>query len=284
MLGRSIDAAVCQTTVSRSVKEITNALNHEEILNRFIRFPLTREERAPIILRNERLGLPRVLGFMDGFLLRLSYLPHDAERQSFFCRKGFTAFNNQIICDADLNILNVDARFPGSLTDNQIWEASAARNVVEEAYWEDRCWLLGDSGYFTAPWLHVPLIHAAPDTPEFEYTRMHCRARNAVERCIGVLKGRFRLLGVDRCVNYKDAAYAGRMVNACCVLHNFCIQRNIPNPPPLVELDRDNGYLPEINELPLPANIQQRGIDEMQFLINFANERRLRRNNIVDLL
>ncbi|XP_034254510.1 uncharacterized protein LOC117653165 [Thrips palmi] len=98
MLGRSIDSAVSQTTgVSRCLREIVTALNHEQILNRFIRFPLTREERAPIIQRNEQLGLPRVLGLIDGFLLRLSYLPHNLERRSFYSRKGFLALNAQLV-------------------------------------------------------------------------------------------------------------------------------------------------------------------------------------------
>ncbi|KAE8738516.1 hypothetical protein FOCC_FOCC016007 [Frankliniella occidentalis] len=271
MLGRSIDAAVCQTTVSRCVREITTALNHPEVLSNFIKFPVTQQERLEVIQRNDQLGMPRVLGVMDGFLVRLSNLPRDNERQSFYGRKGFLALNNQIICDADLNILNVDARWPGSLTDNLIWEASAARNVVEQAYWEDRCWLLGDNGYFTAPWLHVPLPHAEPGTPEFIYTQLHCRCRNVVERCIGILKARWRLLCCDRCINYRDATYAGMMVNACCVLHNFCNRRRVPNPDPLIE---DDVYvLPEVEDLPMDMNVFERGRQELQYLINYANQR-----------
>ncbi|KAK3920899.1 Putative nuclease, partial [Frankliniella fusca] len=285
MIGRSIDCAVSQTSVSRCVREITAALNHDEILTRYIRFPMTREEREQIIQRNEQLGLPRVLGLIDGFLVRLSNLPHNRERQSFYCRKGYLALNNQIICDADLRILNVDARFSGSVTDRQIWNASAAREVVEEAYWESRCWLLGDSGYSTAPWLHIPLPHAPRGTPEFEYTEMHCHARNAVKRCIGVLKERWRLLCPDRCINYRDAAYAGRMVNACCVLHNYCVERRIPNPPPFIENDAQDYYLPEpAEENNLPMGVQARGRQEMQFLINFAHNRRLHRDNIVNVM
>ncbi|KAE8751267.1 hypothetical protein FOCC_FOCC002095, partial [Frankliniella occidentalis] len=49
MLGRSIDAAVSQTTVSRIIKEITGAFNHPNVLTRFIKFPLTRQERAAVI-------------------------------------------------------------------------------------------------------------------------------------------------------------------------------------------------------------------------------------------
>lgn len=50
-VGRSVDCSVSQTSVSRHVKEITDTLNHPEILTRYIRFPLTAEERAPFIAR-----------------------------------------------------------------------------------------------------------------------------------------------------------------------------------------------------------------------------------------
>ncbi|XP_034239382.1 uncharacterized protein LOC117644222 [Thrips palmi] len=265
ILGKSIDVAVSQSdtcvesSVSRFVREITDALNHPDVLTRFIRFPLTAEERAPIIARNERLGLPRVLGLIDGTLVRLSQLPHDIERQAFFSRKGFLALNVQVICDSDLNIMNVDARFPGSCNDTYVWNASAARPIVEQAYWEDRCWLLGDSGYFTAPWLHTPLPHAERGTPEFYYTQVHCHCRNRVERCIGILKGRFRILGCDRCIHYKDAAFAGNIVNACCVLHNFCNQRGIYQPPPFNDILGNDDYVPDDDENDLPLDIVMRG-------------------------
>ncbi|XP_052128111.1 putative nuclease HARBI1 [Frankliniella occidentalis] len=168
------------------------------------------------------------------------------------------------ICDAALNIINVDARWRGSVTDNLIWQASPARQVVEQAYWNDRCWLLGDNGYFTAPWLHVPVINAPPGTPEFIYTQVHCRARNVVERCIGVLKSRWRLLCSDRCINYKDAAYAGQMINACCVLHNFCNENRVDPPAPLIENNVDHGA--EVEPPPeMPFDVYRLGQQEQQF-------------------
>jgi len=141
---------------------------------------------------------------------------------------------------------------------------------------------LGDSGYYTAPWLHIPLIHAVPGTPEFEYTRLHCHVRNAVERTIGVLKARWRILGIDRCFNYREAAYGGRVVNACCVLHNFCIERRVPQPAPLYEDAGNDDPFQEPNGL--PPNLLQRGLEEMQFLIQYANQRRIHRDNIVNVL
>ncbi|KAE8740409.1 hypothetical protein FOCC_FOCC014088 [Frankliniella occidentalis] len=60
------------------------------------------------------------------------------------------------------------------------------------AYWESRCWLLGDSGYGHEPLLHIPILDEPRGAPEEVYTRRHCRDRNTVERCIGVLKARWR--------------------------------------------------------------------------------------------
>lgn len=49
MMGRSIDIAVGQTSVSRMVREVTMALNHPQVLSQFIRFPMTHQERAETI-------------------------------------------------------------------------------------------------------------------------------------------------------------------------------------------------------------------------------------------
>ncbi|KAK3918410.1 Putative nuclease, partial [Frankliniella fusca] len=280
MIGKSIDCSVSQTSVSRFVREITDALNHPDVLTNFIKFPLTAEERAPIIARDERLGMPRVLGFIDGTLIRLTQLPHDVERQAFFCRKGYLALNCQVICDSDLNIMNVDARWPGSANDRFIWNASAARAVDEQAYWEDRCWLLVCCLFLLQVTLATLQHHGFMflslmlllGLQSFFYTRLHCQCRNVVERCIGVLKSRFRILGCDRAINFKNAAYAGNIVNACCVLHNFCIRRGLPNPQPFYDNPNDD-FAPQEPEY-LPLNVAMRGIYEMNYLINYVNRRR----------
>ncbi|KAK3916591.1 Putative nuclease [Frankliniella fusca] len=281
MIGRSIDCSLSQTSVSRYIKEVISALNHPAILTEFIRFPLTHEERLPIILRqvfskNEQMGMPRVLGFIDCFLKQLTNLPNNVEKQAFYSRKGYTALNCQIICDADLQILNIDARFPGSCNDRYIWNASAAKQVVQQAYWEDRCWLLGDSGYFTEPWLHIPLPHAPAGTPEYYYTRLHCFCRNTVERCVGVLKSRWRVLSSDRTIHYRDAEYAGRIINACSVLHNFCVRQRLPHFPPLQQNFADEPA--HLDEALGPGELAQLGIAEMNNLIEYVNQHRVNYN------
>lgn len=91
---------------------------------------------------------------------------------------------------------------------------------------------LGDSGYANEPWLLLPILHAEEGTPEELYTRMHCQARNCVERCFGLLKARWRCLLRHRCLHYAPTT-AAEIVNACCVLHNIAIDARLPDPEPL---------------------------------------------------
>lgn len=56
----------------------------------------------------------------------------------------------------------------------------------------------GDSGYAQRPWMMTPILNAVPNTPEELYTQKQIRAWNVVERCIGVLKTRWRCLLAHR--------------------------------------------------------------------------------------
>ena len=69
----------------------------------------------------------------------------------------------------------------------------------------------------------TPVLQAAENTPAFRYTERHRIARNCVERCNGVLKGRFRCLLGERVLRYAPDK-VGLIVNACCILHNICIK------------------------------------------------------------
>lgn len=54
---------------------------------------------------------------------------------------------------------------------------------------------------------------------------MSCRA--LIERCNGLLKMRFRCLLKHRVLHY-TAEVASKIINACAVLHNICIENNVP--------------------------------------------------------
>lgn len=163
------------------------------------------------------------------------------------------------MCDSRLRILAINARHPGSRHDQFIWRNSAVRRELLRRYqageprneWllgklfcfiliesllvqgrielTPRCHVAGDSGYTEEPWLLLPLNNQPEGTPGHRYTQAHCSTRNCVERCIGVLKGRWRCLRKDRVLHYSPQQ-AGLIINACAVLHNIALHRQEPLP------------------------------------------------------
>lgn len=57
-------------------------------------------------------------------------------------RKGWFSINVQIVCDANLKLLDVVARWPGSTHDNTIFNNSRVRHKFEEQRFPN-CVLLG---------------------------------------------------------------------------------------------------------------------------------------------
>lgn len=88
---------------------------------------------------------------------------------------------------------------------------------------------LGDSGYALREHMMTPIDNAVEDSPEGRYNLIQKRARSTVERTFGILKGRWRCLLAARQLHYCPEK-AGRIILACCVLHNLCIRAGIDVP------------------------------------------------------
>ncbi|KAK3921619.1 Putative nuclease, partial [Frankliniella fusca] len=229
-LGQDVNHNLGQGTVSKAVKEVTDIFNHPDVLITFIRFPDTAEERNAMIQRY--VYCQCTLRYVDGTLVNI--VPPPRPNQHYRSRKGFAALNVLLVCNVSLEIIYCNARFPGSSTDPYIYRNSPLRDALRDAYRESNCCVLGDSGFPHEPWLMGPLSLAPRGTPEYSYTKLHMKCRNVVERCIGVLKNRFRCLLWDRTLHCRPGK-AGKIVNACVVVHNFLVARRIVNPPPVFE-------------------------------------------------
>lgn len=55
---------------------------------------------------------------------------------------------------------------------------------------------------------------------------MHARAHNCVERCIGLLKARFRCILGEKVLKYEPHK-VGIIINACAILHNLCLEQGM---------------------------------------------------------
>ncbi|XP_018568688.1 putative nuclease HARBI1 [Anoplophora glabripennis] len=234
----NVYCAVSQASASRAINEVTNALNRPEIFNRWVKYPSTVEELRAI--RNkfyQKHGFPGVVGCVD--CTHVAIVPPLKEdplypEYIYVNRKHYHSINTQLICDSDLRILNVNARYPGSTHDSFIWNNSRVKTVMENIYRGDLrgFYLLGDSGYALRPWLLTPLENEPDhDTPEGRFNIAHKSSRAVIERCNGVLKMRFRCLLKHRVLHYTPEV-ASKIINACVVLHNICIHNNLPDPEP----------------------------------------------------
>ncbi|XP_024869045.1 putative nuclease HARBI1 [Temnothorax curvispinosus] len=92
---------------------------------------------------------------------------------------------------------------------------------------DSNTWCIADSGYPQQPWLMIPITNALPITLEGRYTAALVRTRSCIERCIGVLKGRFRCILGERMLHYTPRVVA-RIIIACVILHNICTEGRLP--------------------------------------------------------
>ncbi|XP_015371814.1 PREDICTED: putative nuclease HARBI1 [Diuraphis noxia] len=111
-------------------------------------------------------------------------------------RKGFFSINVQTICDANLKIQDIVARWPGSSHDSTIFNNSAIRSKFERDEMKNSI-LVADSGY--AQCSYVMTLVGNPHTvidplsgistvAVDRYNESLIRTRNTVERNYGVWK------------------------------------------------------------------------------------------------
>lgn len=108
----------------------------------------------------------------------------------------------------------------------------------------------GHSAYPLKPWLLTPFLQ--PSTPaEVAYNSAHARTRVIVERSFGLLKSRWRCLDKTGGVLCYSPSKVCKIGIAISVLHNICIDQNLP-PPPV-----DEGGLPPVHGQPVrPDNLR----------------------------
>ncbi|XP_030747090.1 putative nuclease HARBI1 [Sitophilus oryzae] len=240
VIGCGFDISMSQQSISRAVEEVTTTITNT-FSEQWINFPTTEASKNNIKQGfMAAFNFPGVIGAVD--CTHVEIVRPSMEEHNYLNRKGYHSKNIQLICDHQLKILNINIRYAGATHDAYIWRNSRVREQLERNYerGERNSWLLGDSGYPQEPWLMTPIGNALPNTPEHRYTQAQIRARNSVERCIGVLKGRF--LCLSKIMRYSPEK-VGNIFNDCGILHNICLNGvldfDLPLPPPADDPDNN---------------------------------------------
>lgn len=159
-----------------------------------------------------------------------------------------------------MRIIDVVARWPGSVHDATIFQHSRLRQRFEEGDFQSGI-LLGNSGYPIKKYLLTPLLHPITEA-ENRYNNAHIRTRNIVERVFGVWKRRFPVLSLGMRVKMETVQ---DIIVATAFLHNIARNRNEEEPPVYVdlpdeEIGDDENY---IGGIPIgDNNVRQALIDE----------------------
>ena len=137
-----------------------------------------------------------------------------------------------MLCDAEMRIMDVVARWPGSVHDQRIFNNSRVMSRFEANEFPGSI-ILGDGGYENRPYLVTPLSNPQ-SLGERLYNESQIRSRCVIERTFGVLKKRFPILAIGmRCS--LDLVMA--VIHATTILHNIAIHERIELPEPEVAVD-----------------------------------------------
>ncbi|XP_052788853.1 putative nuclease HARBI1 [Mya arenaria] len=200
-----------------------NVLSDPRLVRQFISFPTD----AADLRRNATIfegiaNFPKVMGLIDGTHIRIRAPSED--EYMYVNRKQFHSINVQVVVDGEDKIIDIVARWPGSVHDARILRESGLSQLLDNGFGgHEQFHLLGDSGYPSKRWLLTPYLN--PQGLAQEAYNSHKTTRSRVEKAIGQLKRRFGVLHTEITLSPEKAC---KVVIACAALHNLCKARGIP--------------------------------------------------------
>lgn len=176
--------------------------------------------------------MPGVIGAIDGTHVQI---PGPSEhRDAYINRKGFPSVQLQVVCDRNMQFLDVFTGWPGSVHDSRVFNNSPVKTTLETLPPEYH--LIGDSAYALNEYLLVPFRdNGHLTTLEKRFNKVHSSTRVEVEMAIGLLKGKFRRLKHLEMYNILDMPF---IIFSACAFHNFILKHCELD---LDEIDYDQG-------------------------------------------
>jgi len=137
MVGRG--TGMSQSAVSKVIDGVTQALC--KLAKVAITFPTNQQQLTANKLAIHGIaGFPNVMGCINETHVRIK-VPSEAE-EAYVNRKGMHTVNIQAVCDADMKVTNVVAKWPGSAHDSFIWRNSSLQQLFQHGHIQGR-WMLG---------------------------------------------------------------------------------------------------------------------------------------------
>ena len=166
----------------------------------------------------------------------------------------------------DLTISSIDVGHPGRAHDAHVFKLSALwvpnGGRIEHIACAPYFHLLGDGVYPTKAYLLKPFRDDGSLTRrQRNFNKVHSTIRSVVKRAIGRLKGCFRCLHY---LDVKSPEKAKRIIETCCVLHNFAIRKKDVTEE---ECHDDNDGHELSDDVDIEYGLDEEGIDKRQAIM-----------------
>lgn len=130
-------------TVHKTVLRVSGVLSEE--IQRHVFLPCQDVANSSKRKFFTKYGFPGTIGCVD--CTHVKILASSENEPEFVNRKGYHSINVQLICDADMIVMNGVVRWPGSVHDSRILRLSDIFDHFEQDPPILQGHLLGDSGY-----------------------------------------------------------------------------------------------------------------------------------------
>mmetsp|Transcript_22460 Transcript_22460/g.66214 ORF Transcript_22460/g.66214 Transcript_22460/m.66214 type:complete len:490 (+) Transcript_22460:54-1523(+) len=194
----------------------------EEMFNEWVNLPSTAEHAQDVTAAFEALrGLPAVLAAIDGTHFEVpgnKDLPGQGSSLQSYKKRNTIIL--QALVDAAGMFMHIVSGFPGRCNDARCLAESGLIPQILPRLMDPNYpgnYIIGDSGYPLKSFLIRGYAYSTTDPKEQVFNAYLSSTRTPVENAFGRLKARFRRLRWLNC-GYE---WAPRIINACCVLHNF---------------------------------------------------------------
>ncbi|CAL1388532.1 unnamed protein product [Linum trigynum] len=240
-------------TVSRHFHNVLRAVI--SLAPQFLKQPSATTPVSSIIGSNSRFFpyFKDCIGAIDGTHFRVKV--NRASQTRFRGRKEWTTQNVLASCNFDLQFLYVLAGWEGTASDSRILKDALARPhglVIPEGKF-----YLGDGGLMLRASLLTPYRRVRYHLKEYSrngpknakelFNHRHASLRNSIERCFGVVKKRFPIIGTGMEPQYSFGTTTD-IILACCIIHNFLMGVD-PDEQLIAEVDRELERVQRQNEL-----------------------------------
>ena len=137
MVGRS--SCLSQTSTSRIIDDVARALC--KLAPNYIKFSTDQNTlMSSKIAFHSIAGFPNVIGAID--CTHIAIKSPSQHEDAYVNRKGVHTVNIQAVCDHNMQLLNIVARWPGSTHDSFIWRDSALHRQFKHGQIQGG-WLIG---------------------------------------------------------------------------------------------------------------------------------------------